>query len=798
MADDPALLQATSAGIARDQSTYVVLQWEEVADVTGYNLYRRVAGAPARASRPINGSSPIRPPATARQLRAIIPEGSPEWAALAGGFTAVAGSAGSKGALERVNPAARFAQGLSADEQRLVRAGARANLALGQAAGLAYTDRGVQADEHYLYELRAVLADGTERRLIQDVPVWAGHFVLPDPPSGVMTQAGDRRTLVLWNRNPYAATFVVQRATTPGGPFQQVNPKPVAFDLDDGLDGQPLPAPQPGFLDIGAWDAEGLPTSHPVAGVDVYGPDNGITYWYQVASVDSLGRTGAWSAAVGATPAQSLAPMAPDALQVFPTTAADGLVISWRKVTRNVENHLIPDTSQSNFVYRAESREDLEDLSSLATWLVETLSADPQDVTTPLVSWTDTDPVLVPPFGTKQFFYRIRVADMFGNLSAPSAVIAGTVPDTTPPGPTVMVAAVGTADHIRVEWQPNSEPDLAGYQIYRGVCDRGVIFLPGVTQVQVIGRAGAVVARGKPTGACDMTLVGDVSLGEAKAEYAADGNIWFDDYSVPEGSPLCYGYWVRAYDLAGNLYQGHNGCPRPGEYRCARLREKTPPPVPVLTGLRARDNGVLVEWASAPVQDLRAFHVYRSDAELAPPTFLACVFTDGSVSATPWTGLVPSCADVPAVLDPQAALGSYLDDTAQPHQVYWYRISALDWLGNESDGSQLADIPSSSTFTYTSDLPPTPAVIAPPPPSTGIGCGLDVSWNPTFDPLALQGFVVFRAAAGRPYRQVSGIITTNDFTDLSARRGVDYFYCVQSMDHTGLLSPPSIPVLYRY
>ena len=216
-----------------------------------------------------------------------------------------------------------------------------------------------------------------------------------------------------------------------------------------------------------------------------------------------------------------------------------------------------------------------------------------------------------------------------------------------------------------------------------------------------------------------------------------------------------------------------------------------------MTGLRARNNGVLVEWISSPVQDLRAFHVYRSDAELDPPRFLACVFTDGTVSATPWKGLVPSCDDVPAVPDPLAARGSYLDATAEPHHVYWYRVSALDWLGNESDGSHLADIPSSSTFTYTSDLPVTPSVLPPAPPA-GAGCGLEVSWTPPFDPAALQGFVVFRAASGGPYRQVSGILDANSFTDLSARRGVDYLYCVQSIDHTGLLSRPSLPVLHRY
>src|SRR5262249_49815496 len=82
--------------------------------------------------------------------------------------------------------------------------------------GPPYTDGGVKADEQCRYELRGMQPNGEDRLLAIDVAVWAGHFVLPDPPSGVTTQAGDRRVLVLWNRNPYAATYVVQRATSPG------------------------------------------------------------------------------------------------------------------------------------------------------------------------------------------------------------------------------------------------------------------------------------------------------------------------------------------------------------------------------------------------------------------------------------------------------------------------------------------------------------------------------------------------------------------------------------------------------
>lgn len=789
MDHEAALLQATSAGVAEDGSTYVVLRWEAVDDVVGYHLYRRVEGTTPRATRPINGKLPIAPPTSARRLHALVPRQSPEWNALARGLAATSGTP------RLANPAAHFERGLTPDELRLIRAGAQANLAMGQAAGLAFTDHGVRAEEHYLYELRGVLADGSERRLALDVPVWAGHFLLPDPPSGLTTQAGDRRALVLWNRNPYAATYLVQRSASLGGPFQRVNPKPVAYDLDAGIDGTPLPAPQPGFLDVGAWDADGQPTSHVVEGAAVAGPDNGITYWYQVASRDTLDRAGPWSAPIAATPVRSVPPMAPDDLQVSANTSATGLVVTWRKVTRNVENHQLPDTAQTNYVYRAETREELEDVTALASRLVAAVPGNPQDVTTPTLSWTDTDPALIPPYGAKPFFYRVRVVDPFGNLSAPSAVITGTVPDTRPPGRTDLVAATGAADHIRVEWRPNPEPDLAGYQIYRGVCDRGYLYIPGIVRTK--DKDGKVVSTGESRERCDLTLVGDVPLGDANAMWATDGRIWFDDFSVPEGSPLCYGYWVRAYDLAGNLYDGNRGCPKLGEYLCARLREKTPPPVPVMTGLRARNNGVLVEWRSSPVQDLRAFHVYRSDSELDPPRFLACVFTDGTVSATPWPGLVPSCDDVPAVPDPLAAQGAYLDDTAEPHHVYWYRVSAVDWLGNESDGSTIEDIPASSTFTYTSDLPPTPAVL-PAAGSAGTQCGLDVTWGPVFDPASLQGFVVFRAASGDSFRQVSGIVAANAFTDLTARRGVDYLYCVQSIDHVGLLSPPSLPVLHRY
>lgn len=791
MDNQSVLLQVNSVGIAKDGTTYVVLQWEAASDVVGYNIYRRIEGEEPGESKPINGRTPVTPAKTGIRVRDAVPDDDIRWHVLGRD----PGSIRDLHRLpERLRPE-QLERKLTDRDLETINLLAPHNLHMAHLAGLAYTDRDVKADEHYLYSLHGVLKNGQEIRLAWDIPVWAGHFLLPDPPSGLFTEAGDRRILVLWNRNPIAATYAVERSTNAGGPYQRVNPQPVAYDIETGIDGEDLPVPRPGYLDISAWDLDGLPTTHVVAGVPISGPDNGQPYWYRVASADNLKRLGAWSAPVTATPVRSIPPMAPDDLQVMPNVAATGMVLKWRKVTHNSENHVLPDTTQTNFVYRAETREELEDLTTLGSYLVATIGANPQDVTSPLVNWSDNDPILVPLYGTKPFFYRVRVVDPAGNISAPSAVIAGTVPDTRPPGRTSIINAEGSDDHVRVTWDPNSEPDLGGYQIYRGVCHFGQIFDPG--NVPQKDKEGNLKEQDGRKLGCDMTLVGDVHLGDAKTMLEDSGAIWFDDYSVPQGSPVCYAYWVRAYDLSGNLYAGARGCPEPGDYLCARLLEKTPPPVPVMTGLRARNNGVLVEWMSSPVQDLRAFHVYRADSEGATPDFLGCVFTDGTLDSQPWQGIAPACGDVPAVLNPLAAKGTFLDSTADPHHIYWYHVSALDWLGNESEGSSIQDIPSSSTFSYTSDLPETPTVLSPPAVDIDT-CGLEVSWLPVFQPAVHQGFVVFRKVAGGASRQVSGIVTGNDFTDNTARRGVEYLYQVQTLDQRGNLSQPSPPVLHKY
>ena len=316
---------------------------------------------------------------------------------------------------------------------------------------------------------------GKKFLLAESVIVVAGLVHFPGPPSGIGLTAKDHKVLLLWNRNLQAHDYVVERAQHPGGPFQRVHASPIQYDINKDLDGVELSPTRPGFLDYRRWDENGAPKGHDENGVTVHGPANDTTYYYRVASLNINGIRGSWSAVHAATPFRTLPPRAPLNLTVTAVTGPKGLKLDWRKVTRDVEGHLIPDTTQTYEIYRAQTQTELSDLSTLSGYLVTSLTANPNDPATPALSWTDTDPVLEPPFGEQDYCYRVVCIDTDNNHSAPSAAVNGRIPDTTPPGPTQVVGAEGHEAHIRVFWELNPEPDVAGYQIYRGVCDHDTV-----------------------------------------------------------------------------------------------------------------------------------------------------------------------------------------------------------------------------------------------------------------------------------------------------------------------------------
>lgn len=822
---DGQALHATSTEVDRFGRTEIVLYWQPLERAVGYNLYRKGFLEDSYSSIPINGKEPIRIVETCEELKKLVPVGSEAWEMLKGAFYSVlpkkepgkspgplapGAKTTAKELIEQfprvqtdiilraaADPCTVIERGLTEEELALFNVLAVMNLDLRLARGWGFIDKTVETGRRYTYQLRAVLPKGSEMVMGPEVDIEAGAVILPAPPTGISATPGDSKVLLLWDRNPAAYSYVVRRALSfPFVFYRVISDEAIMFDLTEDLDGDPLEPARPGFVDFQRFDEDGLPTTHDVEGVAIDGPENGTMYHYQVASCDILGRIGPWSAEVTATPVDSTPPKAPTDVSVDPKTdlASPGLVVSWHKVTEDINDHRELASTQTYRIYRADSLERLDDMEHLSSYLVGTTTADPTDPATMRLSFTDSDPGIIPTYGERDYWYRITCVDASpaANASAPSAAISGRVPDRTPPGSTFVVDGEGYADYIRIFWQPNPEPDLAGYQIYRSVCDFGAPYIPP-------SQPDLTEYRPEQLG-CDFTLVGEILVGEAQRRLQEMGMIYFDDYSVPAGSPVCYSYWVRAFDLARNLYPGklENNCPADGEYICQRLYEETPPPAPIISGLKAKSNAVLVEWISSPVQDLYGFHIYRAKDEFSPGEFVACVLLDGTVKSDRWTGTEPDCEGIPADPDPAATFGSYLDKGLDPHVELWYRVSAVDWLGNESEGGDISKIPAISTFTYTADRPKIPTVL-PPTSSTPEGCGLVVRWLPAYDPEVYNGFVVSRSMSlSGPYHQVSSVLTTNEFFDQSAIHGVSYWYKVQAIDTNGTFSSPSAPVEYSY
>ena len=355
---------------------------------------------------------------------------------------------------------------------------------MGHAAGLAYTDTDVKADEHYLYELRAVLADGPTRSSSPSTcRCGPGTSSFPTRRRG---SAPRRATAVPWcsgTATRYAATYVVQRSTSPGGPFQRSTRSRSPTTSTTDIDGQPLPAPQPGLprrRRVGRRRAADQPRCR---GRTVYGPDNGVTYWYRSPHATPSTAPGRGRRPVAATPLRSIPPMAPG--RAAGVADDDGRRAGRHLAQGHAQRREPPAARrrrQTNYVYRAETREAARGPRDPRRHLVATIASNPLGRRRrPLVTWTDTDPALVPPYGTKPFFYRVV------RRPTPSATSARRPPSSAARprhhrrrDPPSWSAANGAADHIRVEWKPNPEPDVAGYQIYRGVCDHGFLYVPGI------------------------------------------------------------------------------------------------------------------------------------------------------------------------------------------------------------------------------------------------------------------------------------------------------------------------------
>ena len=778
-------LQATPAFKAKAVSSkpgpkmQVLLTWEAAPGVRGYNIYRKTSPLGPYPTVPLNTKA-IVPYRDCNRIKALIPPGSDDWQILAKTFADTASGL--------FNPC-NISQITTTDPRyRRLQVLTRARWKIAAVAGVAYSDKGVVNGTTYYYRITGAGRGGTV--LASDIKVVAGSPTPPPTPTAVQTRAGDSQVLIFWAEMPDVAGFNIYRSTSPSGTFLKVNQMPAISRFRFDPDGNPLTPDSSyfnGFLDYARWDtSSGLPTTHIVDGHTISGPLNGITYYYKVSAVDILNNEGSQSSpAEMAKPVDKTPPRTPLDISITAVEPTSSLEIRWSKVTLDVKGHVeIPHVSGYR-VYRYENAGDPLTGATAVGGLIPhpTLSGVTE------VTFTDSDPNLRSAFGEKTWWYRVEAVDAQNNVSARSAAASGFLKDITPPDPPVGIAGEGFEDYIKVTWKLNTEKDMDSYNIYRSLCDFG--------QWKPCEKQGPATVY-LPPQPCSgpFLLLGNVSQADAKAMEESGGTPYFEDRTVPAGSPVCYAYLVKALDKSQNM---SGSWPIPDTTKekiiCERLRDRTPPEPAFISKLLARDNSVLVDWIGAPVQDIKAYHVYRSEKETGPFKWVGGMTVEPppnpgiplSVPYQPAPGSTVGCGTVPLFLHDGMSVGSFVDKTAVQHQEYWYKVVGIDQSGNESPLDSAVVV---STFTFSTDQPAAPLITS--ITKVDSPCALKIQWNPPFDPAKTTGFMVFRNFSGSGvFHQLSSLLKTNQYTDSTVVVNKKYWYRVISLDTNGTPSPLS-------
>ncbi|MBI5856142.1 MAG: hypothetical protein HZB42_00725 [Sphingobacteriales bacterium] len=796
---------------------HIALNWAPYSGAVKYNIYRKKSTDVSYPGSALNGVTPIQTLTNCAKIKSILitsPD-STEWKIIAKTFA-------TGGTL--FNPCNINTLKTDPVKYKKLQALCKASMPVAVATGLGYRDSTVLNGTAYKYKIVALNASNTVLgNVVLDLTVTAGAFVAPPAPAGVVAEPGDALIQVRWNNVTGAAGYIVERGPALIGPFTRVNESYLVTEIKNHLNGDTLIPSAPGIIDFKRYTViNGKDSTHLVNGIPVDGPKNNSSYFYRVKSIDLFKRPGSASAVFGpAIPRDSTAPSTVIDITTSAEDATGHVTVRWQQVVKDKNGHWeYPDSSVKYKLYRFPSSENPDSVPS--TYLGEI-------ATKPGLKSRDTvdaDPSLRSTYGNKTWWYRFKSFDQNGNTSQWSSATSVIVKDITAPGIVKNLVTKGFEDKISVKWQRNPEPDIASYMVYRSLCHLGSwvdcsrqkdcrewqTYDPGKLDpkddTQTPGRdnpssAGATTA---PTGTklpcpCSgpFVFLGEITK-DSVDRAVARGNFFFDDKTIPAGSPLCYAYWIKAKDSSGNQ-SGSFPIPSPAEQvqiKCERLRDLTPPEHAIISGLFAQAEQIKVEWIGPPTQDTRAYHVYRAEGTnpAVEPVSGAYSWVGGMTVELPPTmpvvlvsPYVPpgmaTCDKISVQATPWMSQGYFEDKHIQPKLTYWYKVVGIDYDGNETPLDRAAAI---STFSFSRKAPDAPSI-------TGTGvqpdpCAAVIKWSPAFDASKHIGFIVYRSnsAAGPFIPIVPSPLAGNDYVDTNVVKGQTYWYAVAVLMRNGRLS----------
>lgn len=801
---------------------HVAVNWSPFTGAVKYNIFRKNDGAVAYPGTALNGT-PIQVMSNCVTIKSILitsPD-STEWKIIARALSDTNGL---------FNPCTVSTLPAASQRRKRLATLSKTSMPIAIVAGLGYKDNTVVNGNSYRYRIVALNASNTVIGTVAtDVLVTAGAFVALPPPTSVITEPGDDAVLVRWNDVTGAAGFLVERAPAAMGPYQRVNESHFTAEVKSHLNGDTLIPSWNGMVDFKRYKlVSGKDSTHLVNGIPVAGPKNNNNYYYRVSTVDLFMRPGAASAVAGpVTPRDSTEPSVPMDLS---TTTDDGpghVTIRWQQVVRDKNGHWeYPDSTIKYRLYRFASSEN--PITTASNYLGEL----PTIGGLTYRDYKDMDPSLRSAFGNKTWWYRLRSIDQSTNLSQWSSAVSAIVKDITKPDIVKNLTTMGFEEYISVKWQPNSEPDIASYMVYRSLCHLGSWVdcsrqkdtcktwqnydpsryfeqkdgtqTPGNKEAMAAGAATGVPTGPKLPCPCSgpFVFLGEITKDSVDRAISA-GNFFFNDRTIPAGSPLCYAYWIKAKDSSDNL-SGSFPIPSPAEQlqiKCERLRDRTPPENAIISGLFAQAEQIRVEWIGPPTQDTRAYHVYRAEGTnpAVEPGGAAYSWVGGMTVELPPTmpvvlasPYVPpgmaTCDKISVMSTPWMSQGFFEDKHIEPKLTYWYKVVGIDYDGNETPLARAAAI---STFSFTRKAPDAPVITV---DKQADPCAAVIKWSPIYDASKHTGFIVYRSssAAGPFIPIVVSPVKDNVFVDTNVVKGNTYYYAVAVLMLNGRLSGLSV------
>jgi fibronectin type 3 domain-containing protein len=412
-------------------------------------------------------------------------------------------------------------------------------------------------------------------------------------------------------------------------------------------------------------------------------------------------------------------------------------------------------------------------------------------------SYLDTTGVV----GTK-YYYQVDAIDVWNGASTFTAAASATRPkNSTAPAKPAGLVATPSNNGVTLTWTANTEPDLAGYNVYRSNSATGTFYelntspittttfldttaTGGVIsyyQVKAVNASGTLstAATANTTRTIDTTppaiptglkatgsTTGIALTWSANTETDLAGyNLYrstsatgtfvkvngvpitallYNDYHAPNG--VTSYYRLTAVNTSG--YES--------SFISANALEINPnaPAAPANLTATSGTSGITLTWSANTETDLTGYNVYRAASASGPFTKL-----NTSLLTTP----------------------TYLDTTATVGVVSYYRVTAVNQSAKEST-------PATTSATRGTTGPSQPTGFT----ATAGATGIALKWNAN-SPTNLAGYNVLRStSASGPFTKLNtSLITITTYTDSTEPTGVINYYELIAVDTSNNQSAPA-------